>query len=116
MASGWCGRSGCFRHVAAFFERRGSRARPDVFLSAVAVTGTRQGVGRFDGRYNIRLHLTASRGSGSYAVRGESPVIEYTAGIRAHTGNVSSPGMWGQSRHHVRAQFATACADARRRR
>ena len=40
--------------------------------------------GSIDGPYNIRLHLTAPRERCSHSVRGESPVIEYHPGARAH--------------------------------
>ena len=51
-----CGRS------VAFFEPRSCRAALDVHLTLIAVTNTRRRGVPFDGRYNIRLHLTAPRG------------------------------------------------------
>ena len=64
----------------------------------------------------IRLHLTAPLGLCSYSGRGELPVIEYTRGGQqlGSLRQVRSSGRVAQ--HHVWAQFATARADARRRR
>jgi hypothetical protein len=64
--------------------------------------------GSFDGRYNIRLHQTAPREHCSHAVRGESPVIEYSASVRAQTINVGSFGVQGWRGHLVWMRFATA--------
>ena len=102
FAAQWCRfrRTGFLRAAArrGFPERASGRlslirrwsgnappAPPGSFVRQVVLSSRfRSCRGSIDGPYNIRLHLTAPRERCSHSVRGESPVIEYHPGARAH--------------------------------